>query len=150
MQDNIRARSRRAIVLFIGCVTLAFAMFATGLFIGRWSQAVEPRTGSASATPEAQPRATVPTVAAEASRDEPASYLIRAGSFSSSAEAEDFVARLKERGFDMAFTRSRSAPDGTSSVDVLLGPFADAAAAVQILRELRNSGVSDLQIIPTR
>ncbi|GBC78385.1 hypothetical protein HRbin08_01878 [bacterium HR08] len=150
MRDSIRARSRRAIVLFIGCVTLAFAMFAIGLFIGRWSRMIEPRAGSAPVAPDVPPRAAVPTVASEASRDEPASYLIRAGSFPSSAEAEDFVARLRERGFDMAFTRSRSAPDGTSSVDVLLGPFADAAAAAQVLRELRNSGVSDLQLIPTR
>ncbi len=149
MHDDIRAKSRRAIVLFIGCVTLAFVMFTLGLLIGRWSRAIEPQAESVEAT---RPRAATreETAPLDSLREEPAAYLIRAGSFSSSAEAEEFIARLRALGFDQAFARIRSTSDGTPTVEVVLGPFADAEAASHTLRELRNNGVSDLHLVPTR
>jgi cell division septation protein DedD len=149
MHDDIRARSRRAIVLFIGCVTLAFAMFTLGLLIGRWSRAIEPQAGSVEATrSRATPRDDV--ALPESPREEPAAYLIRAGSFSSAAEAEEFIVRLKALGFDQAFARTSSAPGGTPAVEVVLGPFPDAEAAAHTMRELRNNGVSDLHLLPAR
>ncbi|MCS6816193.1 MAG: SPOR domain-containing protein [Blastocatellia bacterium] len=148
MHDDIRARSRRAIVLFIGSVTLAFAMFTTGLLIGRWVRVPE---SAATIHEEKSPSGSrSEEVAASASPDEPASYLIQAGRFSSASEAERFAAHLKERGFDQAFTRPRSTPDGESVVEVVLGPFEDTEAAARTLRELRNYGVSDVRLIPNR
>ncbi len=148
MHDDLRARSRRAIVLFIGCVTLAFAMFTAGLLIGRWARVPE----SAATIPKENPPSASLSEGAmtPSSPSEPASYLIRAGSFSSVAEAERFVAHLKEQGFDQAFTRLRSKPEGGSVVEVVLGPFEDTEAAARTLRELRNNGVSDLRILPNR
>ncbi len=148
MHDDIRARSRRALVLFIGCVTLAFAMFTVGLLIGRW---VRVPNSAVTIPKENPPSASLPDGAlTSSSPSEPASYLIRAGSFSSVTEAERFVAHLKERGFDQAFTRLRSTPEEGSVVEVILGPFEDTEAAARTLRELRNNGVSDLRIIPNR
>jgi len=148
MRDDIRARSRRAIVLFIGCVTLAFAMFSAGLLIGRWSRSPE---SAARIRQEKPPEARPPQeMTTSASPSEPASYLIRAGSFSSAEEAERFVVHLKERGFDQAFARLRATPEAGSVVEVVLGPFEDTETAARTLRELRNNGVSDLRLIPNR
>ncbi len=157
MRDDVRGKSRRAIVLFIGCVTLAFAMFAAGLLIGRWMGPPERRIEPVSLTPPKSDRGGLPARASappaatsETSSGEPTAYVIWAGSFSSSEEAERFVLHLKERGFDMAFTRPASAPTGEPLVEVVLGPFADAEKASHWVRELRNNGVSDLRIIPER
>lgn len=149
MHDDIRARSRRALVLFLGCVTLAFGMFATGLLIGRWARVPDARIGATRTASPAEPSRPREEVGAVSS-GEPASYLIQAGSFASAADAERFVAHLKERGFDRAFVRSRSAPDGGSVAEVVLGPFEDAGAADRTLRELRNNGVSGARILPNR
>jgi len=123
-------------------------MFATGLLVGRCVRVSDLAAMIPKVNP---PSANLPEEAlTSSSPSEPASYLIRAGSFPSMTEAERFVVHLKERGFEQAFTRPRLTPEAGSVVEVLLGPFEDIEVADRTLRELRNNGVSDLRIIPNR
>ncbi|HXF06226.1 MAG TPA: SPOR domain-containing protein [Blastocatellia bacterium] len=165
MSDDIRLNSKRSIVLFIGSVAVCLVMFVCGLWVGRYSfgevsssSRMSESTGSPSeslassgsvggptTTPEspAANGATTPT-------SEPTESFVRAATFTSMAEADTFVASLQVRGFTNAFARETRLPSGESVVHVLLGPYADIERARRVMNELRQNGVSDVQIVPAR
>jgi|FLYL01.1.fsa_nt_gi cell division septation protein DedD len=154
MSDDIRLNSKRSIVLFIGSVGLCLVMFVCGLWVGRYSFGevsssgrMSESTGSPSESPAS---GSVGDSAATTPTPEPTESFVQAATFTSTAEADTFVASLQVRGFTGAFARETRLPSGESVVHVLLGPYADIEHARRVMNELRQNGVSDVQIVPAR
>lgn len=155
MSDDIRLNSKRSIVLFIGSVAVCLVMFVCGLWVGRYSfgevsssSRVSESTGSPSESSASS--GSVGGSAATTPRSEPTESFVQAATFTSTAEADTFVASLQVRGFTNAFARETRLPSGESVVHVLLGPYADIEHARRVMNELRQNGVSDVQIVPAR
>lgn len=164
MSDDIRLNSKRSIVLFIGSVAVCLLMFVCGLWVGRYSfgnatptsrppDEAAPAAGPAS-TPSSQeagvPSQPAPRDDAVLSSSEAVGSYVQAATFTSPSEADTFVASLQVRGFTGAFARETRLPSGESVVHVLLGPYADVEQARRVMKELRQNGVSDVQIVPAR
>lgn len=79
---------------------------------------------------------------------EPRAYVVRAARFTKSDDAATFAGTLRSRGFGNAHTRLESG--ARRSFSVILGPYANREEASKVVVELRNSGVSNVQIISER
>lgn len=100
-----------------------------------------PRTGRS----ERKPRAGEPAYdVRETERTTPGegreSLWVQAGSFSSRTNADQLIETLGENGLDASVKRVRV--DGKNFYRVRLGPFPDREAAMVVLRNLRDIGVS--------
>ena len=92
--------------------------------------------------------ATTARPALEERPSEPGAYVVRAASFSKSDDAETFAATLRSRGFENAHTRLEKG--ARKDFWVILGPYSSRDDASKAALELRNNGVSNVQIISER
>jgi len=163
MSDDIRLNSKRSIVLFIGSVALCLLMFVCGLWVGRFSfggQAPMDRgsdspVGSVGGSTPMKPTespvpALPPTDTPSPPTSETVGSYVQAATFTSPADADTFVASLQVRGFTGVFARQTRLPSGDLVVQVLLGPYTEIEEARRVVSELRQQGVSDVQIVPAR
>jgi len=84
--------------------------------------------------------------AREQTPDEQRRFYVRAGTFTTSQEAQNFAATLSNRGWGSAFTREETSEDGQRRFLVLLGPYVDRDSAVLRMNMLRNEGVSSVSV----
>jgi cell division protein FtsN len=77
-------------------------------------------------------------------------FYVRAGVFEKPQDAEDFAAKLRNRGFVSAYAEAETSEAGTRRYVVLLGPWIDRDSATRTMNELRNEGVSNVTIVGQR
>lgn len=165
MSDDIRLNSKRSIVLFIGSVAVCLLMFVCGLWVGRYSfgEVSSSRRGPESAGLSSENLPPTNSIGGSGTTSGPpltdtastppsgaTGSFVQAATFTSTTEADTFVASLQVRGFTGLFTRETRLPSGEPVVQVLLGPYTDVEEARRVMNELRQNGVSDVQIVPAR
>jgi cell division protein FtsN len=111
-----------------------------------------PNATAPSTTPPVQPATDQAAEKADPGQalSEPTAFLVQAGMFESSNEAENFAATLRARGFVSAHTKYERSGTGSAAYYVMLGPYLDRQTATEAMTELRNSGVTDVRIVGER
>lgn len=131
MFGSLGSRNYRALGVFFGGVLVFFTFFATGAYIGRWSQSAGER-----------PR----TAASEQPRGASESYLVEAAVLDTEDKADQKVQQLRRQ-----YTSARAELSPADRLyHVYIGPYNGLDTANTVADELRQLGLQSVLVKPAQ